>query len=289
MTNLVSTDWLAAHLDDPDLRVLDATWHMPSAERDAHAEFIAMHIKGAQFFDIDKTSDPQSKLPHMLPSADQFAAQVGAMAVSNTSQVVAYDSYGMFSAARCWWMFKVFGHDKVFVLNGGFKKWLAENRPTQSEEAVPRNRALFTTTLNENMVRNLVQVAQSKSQIADARSPTRFRGEEAEPRSGVRAGHIPGAHNVHYAVLIASDGTMRPRQELAMRFADSGIDITKSVITSCGSGITAAILSLALTELGASNHALFDGSWTQWGSSTQPLATGEPAKLPPLNLAYYPP
>lgn len=272
MTNLISTEKLARHLDQ--VVVLDATWHLPNLKRNAHEEFLAAHIAGARFFDIDLTSDRSSPLPHALPSAEQFAAQMRAFGISNKTQIVAYDSYGLFSAARCWWMFKIFGHDKVSVLDGGLKKWLIENRATQSGEPVPAKPARFSATLNPAMIRNMEQVAEGNSQIADARSPARFRGEEAEPRPGVRSGHIPCARNVHYASLLAAEGTLSDREALASKFAEAGVDTAKPIITSCGSGVTAAILSLALTELGAKNHALYDGSWAEWGSSTKPLSTG---------------
>ena len=274
MGNLVSTEWLAAHLNDENLVVLDATWHLLTLKRDAHGEFISAHIKGARFFDIDKTSDRASPLPHMLPVAEQFSAQMSALGIGNDSHVVVYDSYGLFSAARCWWMFNVFGHKKVSVLDGGLKKWLAEDRAVESGEPSAPQTKHFSATLNSKMVRSMEEVAQSKAQIADARSAPRFRGEEPEPRAGVRPGHIPNARNVHYAGLLAADGTMRPLKDLATKFADAGIDTAKPVITSCGSGVTAAILTLALTELGAKDVALYDGSWAQWGASTMPLATG---------------
>ncbi len=274
MSNLVSTEWLAAHLNDANLVVLDSTWHLPTLKRNANQEFIAGHIKGARFFDIDQTSDRADPLPHMLPIAEQFSSQIGALGIGNDSHVVVYDSYGLFSAARCWWMFKVFGHDKVSVLDGGLKKWLAEGRGVESGEPPAPQAKHFSATLNAKMVRSMAEVEASTDQIADARSAARFRGEELEPRAGVRPGHIPHARNVHYAGLLAADGTMRSQKDLAMKFADAGIDTAKPVITSCGSGVTAAILTLALTELGAKDVALYDGSWAQWGASTMPLATG---------------
>ena len=274
MGNLVSTEWLAAHLNDANLVVLDSTWHLPTLKRNALDEFISAHIKGARFFDIDQTSDRASPLPHMLPTAEQFSAQMSALGIGNDSHVVVYDSYGLFSAARCWWMFKVFGHDKVSVLDGGLKKWLAEGRNVESGEPPPPLAKHFAATFNSQMVRSMAEFEASTDQIADARSAARFRGEEPEPRAGVRPGHIPHARNVHYASLLAADGTMRSQKDLAMKFADAGIDTAKPVITSCGSGVTAAILTLALTELGAKDHALYDGSWAQWGASTMPLATG---------------
>ena len=274
MNNLVSTQWLAAHLTDPNMVVLDATWHLPAAKRNAHDEFLSGHIAGAQFFDIDKTSDLGSTLPHTLPSASQFEAQMGALGISNSRRVVVYDTYGLFSAARCWWMFKIFGHGNVAVLDGGLKKWLADGRSVQTGEPDVPKPTQFSAVLNPLMVRTMDEVATSSAQIADARSPTRFRGEEAEPRRGVRAGHIPGARNVHYASVLAADGTLRPRPELLNLFTSAGLNVDQPIVTSCGSGVTAAILSLALTELGAEDHALYNGSWAEWGSSTRPIATG---------------
>lgn len=274
MSNLVSTDWQATHLGDANLVVLDASWHLPTAKRDAKAEFTAAHIPGARFFDLDKVSDQNTSLPHMLPKAEDFATAMGALGIGDDTQVVCYDSVGLFSAARCWWMFKVFGHDKVMVLDGGLKKWQAEGRATEAGEPAPAQPATFTAKLNTMMVRSLEQVASSTAQIADARSGSRFRGEEPEPRRGVKPGHMPGAHNVHYAGLIAENGTLRDPVSLHAKFTDNGIDLAKPIITSCGSGVTAAILTLALTELGVKDHALFDGSWAEWGASTQPIATG---------------
>lgn len=274
MSNLVSTEWLAAHLNDASVVILDATWHLPTLKRNAREEFIVAHIPSARLFDLDKTSDQNTALPHMLPTAEHFAAMMGALGIGKDTHVIAYDSYGLFSAARCWWMFKVFGHDKVSVLDGGLKKWLAEGRATASGEPLLDKPTQFDATLNSAMVRNMAQMTSSGAQVADARSPSRFRGEEPEPRPGVRPGHAPGASNVHYAGLLNSDGTLKSKAELSQSFANVGIDSEKPIITSCGSGVTAAILSLALTELGAKDHALYDGSWAQWGASDFPAVTG---------------
>ncbi len=272
MDNLVSTSWLADHLND-ELLILDASWHLPTAKRDARAEFATAHIPGAQFFDIDAISDRNTTLPHMLPTPEKFADDVGKLGASNVKTIICYDSTGLFSAARCWWMFKVFGHDKVAVLDGGLKKWLAENRQVASgtPAATPQK---FTSSFRPTMVRSADQVATEQAQIADARSPTRFRGEEAEPRPGVKPGHIPGARNVHYSSLLHADGTMKSHEELAAIFTNAGLDTAKPLTTSCGSGVTAAILSLALTELGAKSHALYDGSWAEWGASGRAIETG---------------
>jgi thiosulfate/3-mercaptopyruvate sulfurtransferase len=278
MSNLVSTDWLAAHLNAPDIVILDASWHLPAAKRDAKAEFAAGHIPGAHFFDIDATAEPNTKLPHMLPSPAKFASDVKKLGVGDGKKIICYDAAGLFSAARCWWMFKVFGHDDVAVLDGGLPKWQRESRPLEDGPPVPAQERHFTPRFRVSMVRSLADVAKGLEsgamQIADARSGPRFRGEEAEPRPGVRPGHMPGASNVHYASLITKDGTLKPQAELEAAFTSAGIDLAKPVVTSCGSGVTAGILTLALTELGTRDHALYDGSWTEWGASDQPVVTG---------------
>jgi thiosulfate/3-mercaptopyruvate sulfurtransferase len=272
MSNLVSTAWLADHLADPDLIIFDASWHLPAAKRDAKAEFLATHIPGARFFDLDATSDQSTTLPHMLPSSEDFATAVGGLGVSNGKHVIVYDTPGLFSAARCWWMFKVFGHDSVAVLDGGLKKWLAETRATESGPTAPAQPESFTARFRSIMVRNMDQL--EGAQIADARSPTRFRGEEPEPRPGVRPGHVPGAKNVHYASLLNPDSTLKPPHQLAEAFSGAGIDLTKQIVTSCGSGVTAAILTLALEQLSHHNHALYDGSWAEWGATKRDVVTG---------------
>jgi thiosulfate/3-mercaptopyruvate sulfurtransferase len=271
VSNLVSTEWLSNHLGEA--LVLDCSWHLPAAKRDARAEFEAAHIKGAQFFDIDAISDKSTTLPHMLPTPEFFAAAMSKLGASNTKKIICYDSVGLFSAARVWWMFKVFGHDNVAVLDGGLKKWLAENRATQSG-STPAPVGNFTTSLRPHMVKLIAQVASENIQIADARSPTRFRGEEPEPRPGVKPGHMPGAKNVHYATLLNADGTLKPHSELEKIFTSAEIKTEKPIITSCGSGVTAAILTLALTEIGAKHHALYDGSWAEWGASERAIALG---------------
>jgi thiosulfate/3-mercaptopyruvate sulfurtransferase len=271
--NLVSTAWLTEHLQDTNLCILDASWHLPATKRNARAEFEIAHIPGAQFFDIDAISDTETTLPHMLPAPEKFAREVGKLGADNTRKIICYDSVGLFSAARCWWMFKVFGHDNVAVLDGGLKKWLAENRVTESKPAKV-TAGNFTASFRPNMVKSISQVAEGKSQIADARSPTRFRGEEPEPRAGVKPGHMPGAKNMHYASLLNADGTMKSVKELSDIFASAGINTSNPITTSCGSGVTAAILTLALTEIGAKDHALYDGSWAEWGASGREITVG---------------
>jgi thiosulfate/3-mercaptopyruvate sulfurtransferase len=271
--NLVSTAWLAEHLRDADLCILDASWHLPATKRNARAEFESSHIPGAQFFDIDAISDTKTTLPHMLPSPEKFTREVSKLGAANDKKIICYDSVGLFSAARCWWMFKIFGHDNVAVLDGGLKKWLEENRATESKPAKVTT-GNFTASFCPNMVKSMSQVADGKSQIADARSSPRFRGEEQEPRPGVKPGHMPGAKNVHYASLLNADGTMKSVAELSNVFAAAGINTSGPITTSCGSGITAAILSLALTEIGAKDYTLYDGSWAEWGASGQEIAVG---------------
>ena len=269
---------LAAHLTAPDIVILDASWHLPAAKRDAKAEFLAGHIPGARFFDIDATAEPDTKLPHMLPSPAKFARDVKKLGVGDGKKIICYDAAGLFSAARCWWMFKVFGHDDVAVLDGGLPKWKAENSPLEDGPSATVQERHFTPRFRASMVRSLADVARGVEarsiQIADARSGPRFRGEEAEPRPGVRPGHMIGGANVHYASLIAKDGTLKPQTELEAMFTGAGIDLQRPVVTSCGSGVTAGILTLALTELGAKDHSLYDGSWAEWGSSDQPVVTG---------------
>ena len=270
---LVTTQWLAERIKSPDISIIDCSWHLPTAKRDAKTEFLVEHIPGAQFFDIDMISDTESTLPHMLPKPEKFASHVRKMGIGDGKKVICYDSVGLFSAARAWWMFKVFGHDDVAVLDGGLRKWKAENLLLEDGPPLKPQERHFTARFQSMMVRDKAEVKKAL-QVADARSPGRFRGEEPEPRPGVRAGHMPGAKNVHYAALLNADGTLKPESELAKIFETAGIDIAKPVITSCGSGVTAAILSLALTMLGAKNHALYDGSWVEWGSATDtPVAT----------------
>jgi thiosulfate/3-mercaptopyruvate sulfurtransferase len=276
---LVSTDWLAAHLRDPDLRILDGSWHLPTENRDPRAEYAEAHIAGARFFDIDEISDQRSDLPHMVPPVEKFMSRMRAMGVGDGHQVVVYDTVGLMSAARVWWLFRLMGHRDVAVLDGGLPKWRAEGRPMTDDPPVIRDRHMVVTRQNQ-MVRDVTEVARASKlgshAIIDARAPARFRGEAAEPRPGLRSGHIPGSRNVFYKTLLNEDGTMKPPADLRAVFEAAGVDLAKPAITTCGSGVTAAVLSLALERIGKADHSLYDGSWSEWGMySDLPLATGD--------------
>ena len=265
---LVSTDWLAAHLRDPDLRVLDASWYLPDAGRNARAEYEAGHIPGARFFDIDEISDLRSNLPHMAPPPEKFISRMRAMGVGDGHQVVVYDGAGLFSAARVWWLFRLMGKTDVAVLDGGMPKWKAEGREVEDMPPILRERHI-TVSRQNHLVKDVTQVAHAaklrEAEILDARAAPRFRGEVAEPRPGLRSGHIPGAKNIPFATVLNPDGTMKSPAEARAVFEAAGVDLTKPAITSCGSGVTAAVLSLALERMGHRNHALYDGSWSEWG------------------------
>ena len=276
---LVSTDWLARHLKDPDLRLLDASWYMPGSGRDPKAEYEAAHIPGARFFDIDEISDLRSELPHMVPPVDKFMSRMRALGVGDGHQIVVYDGTGLFSAARVWWLFKLMGHDDIAVLDGGLPKWQSEGREVEDLPPVIRDRHMMVRRQN-HLVKDVTQVSAAAKlrdhEILDARAPARFRGEVPEPRPGLRSGHIPGSKNVPFGTLLNPDQTMKSPEALRAAFESAGVDLSKPAITSCGSGVTAAILSRALTRLGKTDHALYDGSWTEWGQfPTLPVATGE--------------
>jgi len=277
--NLVSTAWLHAHLSAPDVVVMDASWYLPADKRNPRAEYDAEHIPGAQFFDLDAISETESPLPHMLPQPEKFASIMRRLGIGDGHKIVVYDTKGLFSAARAWWMFRVFGHSEVAVLDGGLPKWKAEGRPIEDLPPAPRQPRHFTARLNRLLVREGDEIARAletgAEQVADARSPSRFRGEEPEPRPGVRPGHMPGAHNVHYASLLNADGTMKSPEGLRQVFEAAGVDPSRPVATTCGSGVTAAILSLGLSLSGAPEGGLYDGSWSEWGlQDGPPIATG---------------
>jgi thiosulfate/3-mercaptopyruvate sulfurtransferase len=269
MDPLVSTDWLAKHLGEPDLRVLDGTWHMPQLKRDPRAEFVEAHIPGAAFFDIDAIADHATSLPHMLPDAASFAAAVGALAVGGGDRVVVYDVRGVVSAARVWWTFRVFGHDAVAVLDGGLRKWRAEGRPVERGADAPAPRT-FEARLRPELVRDLdamrANLVNRAAQVLDARSAGRFAGTEPEPRAGLRGGHIPGSLNLPYDTLYRADGTLKSPDELGGALRAAGVDLARPVVTTCGSGVTASVLALALYLAGRRDVAVYDGSWSEWGS-----------------------
>ena len=277
--NLVSTDWLAAHLKDPDLRILDASWYLPQMARDAKAEYAEGHIPGARFFDIDEISDHRSDLPHMAPPVEKFLSRLRAMGVGDGHQVVVYDGAGLFSAARVWWLFRLMGQTNVAVLDGGLPKWKAEGRALEDLPPVIRDRHM-TVRLQNHLVRDVTQVSSAAKlgdhEIIDARAADRFRGTAPEPRPGMRAGHIPGSKNVPFTTLLNVNGTMKDADGLRAVFTAAGVDLGKPAITSCGSGVTAAVLNLALERMGKHDHALYDGSWSEWGAfPTLPVATGD--------------
>lgn len=274
----VSTDWLAARLGDPDLAIVDGSWHLPTLKRDARQEYLAAHIPGAAFFDIDAVADTTVPLPHMLPTADAFAAAVGALGIDDRQRIVVYDTPGLSSAPRVWWTFRIMGAGDVVILDGGLTKWQAEGRPVEAGEAIRPPRR-FNARLDTAAVCNLDQVrdnvAAGTFQFVDARSRERFRGEAAEPRPGVRSGRVPGSMNLPYADLVA-DGRLKAPESVRRAFADAGVDLDRPIVTSCGSGVTAAILTLALETIGVDKSALYDGSWAEWGSRNDTeVATGQ--------------
>ncbi|MEQ8368268.1 MAG: 3-mercaptopyruvate sulfurtransferase [Roseicyclus sp.] len=269
---LVSTDWLEAHLNDPDLRILDASYYLAGSARDGKAEYQAAHIPGARYFDIEDIADGRSALPHMAAPVEKFISRMRAMGVGDGHQIVVYDCTGIFSAARVWWNFRLMGKTDIAVLDGGFPKWQAEGRPVEDMPPILRDRHI-TVQRQAHLVKDVTQVASASKlgdwQIVDARSPARFRGEEPEARAGLRAGRIPGSKNVHYATLLNPDGTMKRGDELRAVFDAAGVDLDQRTITTCGSGVTAAIVMLAMERLGSRDVSLYDGSWAEWGQFEQ--------------------
>jgi thiosulfate/3-mercaptopyruvate sulfurtransferase len=272
---LVETAWLAKNLNA--VKVLDCSWYLPTQNRDPVSEYHAGHISGAQFFPIDEIADPKTDLPHMLPSADDFAKAVGAMGISNADHVIVYDGIGLQSAARVWWEFRAFGHDNVALLNGGLPKWTAEGRALETAAPSP-TAATYAATLNPALVRSVEQLmtnTESRAeQVLDARPKGRFDGTDAEPRPGVRSGHIPGAKHLVYTDILNADRTLKDAAALRATLEGSGIDFDGPVVTSCGSGITASAIALGLHLVGHDSWAVYDGSWTEWGGRTDtPIET----------------
>ncbi len=277
---LVDTGWLAAHLDAPDVRVVDASYYLPDEGLDPRAEYEAHHIPGAVFFDIDDIADSDNSLPHMLPSPEKFSSKVRRLGLGDGVRIVVYDQRGIWSAARAWWSFRVFGHEDVAVLDGGLPKWLSEGHPVADGpgQAQPRH---FTARMNTLLVRDKAQVLANiesrREQVLDARAAGRFTGEAPEPRAGMRGGHIPGSRSLPFTELLdAETQTLLPADALRARFAAAGIDLARPVVTSCGSGVTAGVLALGLHLLGHRRVAVYDGSWSEWGQPDggTPIETG---------------
>lgn len=282
MTPLVTSEWLAAELGKSDIRVIDATalapGHDPAGSSGPRAAFEAAHIPSAVFFDLEEIVDPASTLPHMLPPPEKFASRMQALGLGDGSRIVVYDNSPLHSAARVWWMLTLFGAHEVSILDGGFAKWQAEGRPTESGKPVVRHRH-FTVWADKSVVRTQAQMLENlktkAEQVVDARPAGRFEGRDPEPRGGLRGGHIPGSRSLPIDRLFNDDGTWKQGDALRAAFADAGVDIDKPIVTTCGSGITAAVIYFAATLLGAKQLGLYDGSWTEWGASaTNPVVTG---------------
>jgi thiosulfate/3-mercaptopyruvate sulfurtransferase len=280
---LVSVEELQAARALPRLRILDASWYLPSTHRDARREFASGHIAGARYFDLDATSDASSPLPHMLPSAGHFAETVAGLGVSSDDHVVVYDGSGTnLSAPRAWWMFRAFGHDAVSVLDGGMAAWISSGGPVESGESPVTPRGSFIARPRSVLVRNAQQVQEARDsgvQVVDMRSRGRFEGTDVEPRPGLRAGHIPGSRSIPHASLVNEHGLLRPADELRVLLADAGVDATHELIATCGSGVSACSLLLALEVLGGADASLYDGSWSEWGRvDGGPVETGPPRR-----------
>ncbi|MCY0147109.1 3-mercaptopyruvate sulfurtransferase [Hoeflea sp. G2-23] len=265
---VVSFDWLEQRLGSPGLKIVDASWYLPAQNRDPRAEFAASCIPGAVFFDQDAVVKPGSSLPHTLPSTDDFARAAASLGLSQTDIIVVYDGPGMFSAPRVWWMLRIFGADNVYVLDGGFDAWKTEERPVDTGAPASPEPGQFVATFNAQAVAGFdamrTIIDNQSVQIADARGPGRFTGVEAEPRAGMRSGHMPGARNVPFTIL-SNGGKLKPLSELREILESTGLDLDQPVVTTCGSGVTAAVITLALQSVGHRDNMLYDGSWSEWG------------------------
>lgn len=275
---VVSADWVEKQLGAPEFRIVDASWYLPAQNRNGAAEYAAGHVPGAVFFDQDVIADHASGLPHTIPSPEFFAAEVGKLGISDTDTIVVYDGPGIFTAPRVWWLFRTMGARSVFVMDAGIDAWRKEGRPLETDLPEPAP-AVFHTNFNPYAVTSFEEmrgiVTTGARQIADARGAGRFTGEEAEPRAGMRSGHMPGARNMPSGIFSA-DGRFKDLSELRQLFADAGIDLGRPVVTSCGSGVTAAIITLALHSLGHEDNTLYDGSWSEWGGRDDtPVVTGK--------------
>ncbi len=276
MDSLVCTEWLAGELGAADLRIVDASWFLPDAGRDGRSEYEAAHIPGAAFLDLEAVSDPDSDLPHMLPPAALFASRIRALGIGDHDRIVVYDNSPLHTAARIWWMLRLFGARQVAILDGGFGKWLAEDRPVESGSARPRS-GHFTPALDAAPVADKADMLalDGEAEIVDARPAVRFRGETPEPRAGLVAGHIPGSRNLPQSDLFEADGTWKRGEALHKAFEDAGVDLSRPMVTTCGSGVTAAVLLFGAHLLGKEDVRLYDGSWSEWGAdASTPKATG---------------
>jgi thiosulfate/3-mercaptopyruvate sulfurtransferase len=266
--SLVSSDWLSEELNNPNIKIIDSSWHMPATKRDAFAEYKKAHIPAALFIDIDEVSDVGNPLPHMMPNSQIMMIEMQNRGIKNTDHIIIYDNSDLASAARLWFMFKTFGHQKVSVLNGGFQKWLAENR--QTEKSIPHHsQSRFDAIKNTNAIRSLDQIIENitlrKEQVVDARANGRFLGTIPEPRAELKSGHIPFSYNVPFSQLLNEDKTYKTKKEIKQIFKDSGLNLKRPIIASCGSGMTACVLLFALHLIDHKENSLYDGSWTEWG------------------------